>query len=160
MTNETLTLELLKIIPKEQLNEVFSQIECDIEPEFMGFVSVYKSISEIIPKHWTILDLGCAYAPQCFYFKDHKKYIGVDIFKGVRFRTENTEHVISRISDYIEKQDLFKEETFAICSYVPQWGGDNLELTRKSFKNIFTYYPHGEFNPIVSFKNIDKVKGG
>lgn len=136
---------LLSLIPKEQIDRVFNQKECDIDIEFLGFIDIYKKLSEIIPKHFTIVDLGCAYNPQCFYFKDHKKYIAVDLYTKERFQAENCELINKSICEYIKNDisDLNLDETFAICSYVPDWHDNNIEMVRKTFKNVFTYYPHG-----------------
>ena len=65
----TIEQELLKIIPKEQIDKVFNQKLCDIDEEFLGFLNQYKALSSLIPKHFTVIDLGCAYNPQCFYFE-------------------------------------------------------------------------------------------
>ena len=139
---------LLSLIPKEQIENVFNQRECDIDIEFLGFIDIYKKLSEIIPKHFTIVDLGCAYNPQCFYFKDHKKYIAVDISDCEKFKSENCEIYNKSIEDFIREDisGLNLDETFAICSYVPPWGGDNRKMVRESFKNQFVYYPHIEYS--------------
>jgi hypothetical protein len=40
--------------------------------------------------------------------------------------------------------DFESETTFAICSYVPDWCGDDTRaLARTNFRNVFTYYPAG-----------------
>ncbi len=148
--------ELLDIIPQEQQDKVFNQ-DCDIDYEFLGFTKMYKHLSFIIPKHYVIIDLGCAYNAQCYYFKEHKKYIAVDISDIHKFSTDNCKIYKMTIKKFIEKHiskfDL--EETFAICSYVPSWGADNMKLVRESFKNVFTYYPHGMLNmeKVKKFKN-------
>ena len=146
MTNEELNIKLFDKLPRHQKDRVFSSKWCDIEPGFMGFLKIYKFLSDIIPKHWTVVDLGCAYNPQSFYFTEHKRFIAVDNFSGVeRFLATGTEFYEMSIECFIEKHldDLFLDETFAICSYVPPWGADNMKLVRESFKNVFTYYPHG-----------------
>ena len=139
-------LFLLSLIPDEQKKRVFGQKYCDIDDEFLGFINVYKYLSEIIPIHFTVIDLGCAYNPQCFYFTKHKKYIAVDSMDIIRFCSDNCELVSKTIEDYIKSDigELNIDETFAICSYVPPWGGDNIKMVRESFKNVFTFYPHGE----------------
>jgi len=76
----------------EQYQRVFDQAECDIEPEFLGFITTYYYLSYLIPKHFTIIDFGCAYAPQAYYFINHKKYIGVDCIisnKGIQREYRN-----------------------------------------------------------------------
>ena len=143
---EIINIELYKNLPIDQVERVFSQKDVDIGPEFLGFVNIYFHLSKTIPKHWTIVDLGCAYAPQSYYFRNHKEYIGVDI-GGIteRFYFKNTKHFLLSISNYIENytQNINLLETFAICSYVPLWGNDNGLLTREKFPNCFIYYPHG-----------------
>ncbi|MCK5613707.1 hypothetical protein KAR91_68215 [Candidatus Pacearchaeota archaeon] len=147
---ERINGELLSIIPNQELTRVLDQDHCDIEPEFLGFVYIYKNLSEIIPKHFTVVDLGCAYAPQAYYFTEHKKYIGIDIFEGERFETENSEHYVMDIKKFCKWRELDENETFAICNYVPPWHADNMALTREYFKNVFTFYPHDGRSKIVN----------
>lgn len=52
---------LLYLLPKNQMDEVFKQEWCDIEPCFLGFVDIYERLSEVIPLHFTIIDLGCVW---------------------------------------------------------------------------------------------------
>jgi hypothetical protein len=134
---------MLHMLPEDQLDRVLGQEDCDIDPNFLGFTSVYLSLASIIPKHWTIVDLGCAYAPQAFAFKNHAAYIGVDRGGGERFAAPNTTHHTMTIAEFIAEHlgALDLETTFAICSYVPPWHNDNMALARESFKNVFTYYP-------------------
>jgi hypothetical protein len=133
----------LHLLPLDQLDRIVEYASGDIGLEFLGFTEVYLSLAAIIPKFWTILDLGCAYAPQAFIFKDHKAYIGVDRHERERFAAPNTTHHIASIGEFIEKHAsaLDQDTTFAICSYVPAWGEDGMRLARQSFKNVFTYYP-------------------
>ena len=137
-------MNLLKLIPTTQQEAVFGQEMCDIDAEFLGFMEVYESLAKLIPKHWTVIDLGCAYAPQCYYFANHKEYIGVDIADCIRFSTPNTVHFKESIEEFVTKRakKFDPEKTFAICSYVPPWGNDNMKIVRENFKNVFTYYPH------------------
>jgi len=142
-------------LPKDQIDRVFNQDMCDIDNEFLGFMDIYESLAKIIPKHFTVVDLGCAYNPQCVLFKDHKKFVGVDVMENLeRFTQDNCtiyEMTIENfISEHIDRFDL--DETFAMCSYVPPWGGDNIKMVREAFKNVFTYYPHGGHN--ISFKKM------
>jgi len=137
--------ELLEIIPFGQQDQVFNQDECDIDYQFLGFTDIYKYLSMIIPKHFTVVDFGCAYNAQSFYFTDHKVFIAVDVSDCKKFRANNClvyqKTIESFISVHIGEFDL--DETFAICSYIPPWGADNMKLVREAFKNVFTYYPHG-----------------
>lgn len=135
--------ELMSIIPKEQLDAVFAYEKCDIDAEFLGFTKVYKQLSSIIPKHFIVIDLGCAYASQCYYFTKHRQYIGVEIEPCVQFHTENTKHyhmsIQKFIGDELPKMNLNLEKVFAICSYVPDVRAR--ELVRNTFPNVFTFYP-------------------
>lgn len=139
----------LEDLPKEQLQAVM-QSEAwgvDIDSEFLGFIEVYEALSLIIPKHFVVVDLGCGYNAQSFCFKDHKQVIAVDLpdtwYKTVRFKSDNCKLVISTIEQFIKdwKDNLDMDETFAICSYVPPWHGDNIKMVREAFKNVFTFYP-------------------
>jgi hypothetical protein len=115
----------------------------DIEPDFLGFVEIYEALSTIIPKNRIVVDLGCAYATQAPLFLEHKQYIGVDISECEKVQTQNSVYFQMPISDWI-KNELPKyepEQLFAICSYVPPWGGDNQKLVRESFQDVFAYYP-------------------
>jgi len=143
-------MDIIKLIPQDQINRVLNQEYCDIDMEFMGFLDIYESLSKIIPKHFTVIDLGCAYNAQCFYFADHARLVSVDLplpteqGKMERFTTSNCTIYETTIARFIEShlQEFDQDETFAICSYVPDWYGNNMELVRHSFKNAFTYYPH------------------
>lgn len=136
---------MIHLIPDDQLAWVFDQ-DCDIDAEFLGFTNIYANLASIIPLHWTIIDFGCAYAPQAWLFKDHRKYVGVDVGDRRRFHAPNTEHVVSTIHDFIrDRASLFDiKTTFAICSYVPDWHHKNRELVRAAFDSVFTYYPAGD----------------
>ena len=62
-------------------------------------------------------------------------------------KEKELEQSILTLHNFCEKnlKDYDLEETFAICSYVPPWGGDNTGMVRKAFKNLFVYYPHGDY---------------
>lgn len=142
-----MSIDLLKLIPKEQFDEVMSQpyVTADIDPTFLCFDHIYRPLSKMIPKHWVIIDFGCSYAAQCFYFRNHKKYVGVDnsALARIRFRSKNTIHYHMEIEKFVktESSNYFLNETFAICSYVP--ADHQISFVRGIFKNLFVYYPHG-----------------
>lgn len=152
--NEEVCGRIMRLAPADQLDAVFNQDHCDIGPEFLGFVGIYDHLAQIVPTHWTIVDLGCAYAPQALLFTNHAAYIGVDIFDGERFSAPNTKHYIMPIEDFIKSHlsDFDLSTTFAICSYVPPWGGDNIGRVRRAFHNVFTYYPAGGPNPFKAMQ--------
>lgn len=143
--NEKISLELFDQLPQDQVDRVFAGEVVDICPEFLGFVGVYKYLSVMIPYHFTVVDLGCGFNPQSFYFTQHKRFVAVDNFpRAERFKSPNCDFYQMSIEDFIRKHlaDFCLEETFAICSFVPPWGADNMELVRNNFKNVYTYYPH------------------
>lgn len=146
----TETCELYKIIPIKELDRVFKgSASAELDHTFLCFEDIYKSLSAVIPKHWTILDIGCAYAAQAYYFTEHKKYIGVcpnivgDEF--IHFQTDNMEFYELTAQEYIPKyiETLDVERTFAICSYVPDKEAQS--LVRECFPNCFVYYPKGKY---------------
>lgn len=136
------------LLPEDQIKRVSAYDQCDIDPEFMGFTNIYFALASIIPKHWTVVDLGCAFAPQAFMFKDHAGYVGVDRWCPceARFAAPNTTHYEMSIAGFCAEYaaSFPQQTTFAICSYVPDWLGDNREIARRHFTNVFTYYPAGE----------------
>lgn len=110
----------------------------DWAPEYLGFVEIYKHLADIIAPHWRVVDLGCAAAPQAYYFKKHENYIGVDVESTPRFTFENTEHWTMDIDEAVKRyrgQNL--KRVFAICSAVP----DNTSMLRQTFPNLFVWYP-------------------
>ena len=147
--HEKESIALYNLIPKKEIDRVFNENDMiDICPSFLGFIAIYKYLSIIIPRHFTVIDFGCAYNAQSYLFTEHTKYIGVDNFPDrQRFVAPGTEFYDISIEDYIKRYrgELYLEETFAICSYVPPWGADNMKLVRENFINVFTYYPHGGY---------------
>lgn len=140
--------ELYQMIPKSELDRVFEgTAAAELGAGFMAFEHVYKAASLIVPKGWTILDLGCGYAPQAYYFTDHALYIGVDypnIKNTIRFKTKNMKLFIMTIQqfveEYLEKFDL--RFTFAICSAVPD--EDAQKTVAEYFPNRLIWYPGGK----------------
>ena len=147
ISNESLSQDLLKSLPRDQIKKVMIDQDCDIDGEFLGFLSIYKSLSEIIPEHFTMVDIGCAYNPQCYYFQKHKRYIAVDNHKKEIFKTDNVEHFtcgVSRFIDYfVPILNLNMKETFAIMNYVPLSDNHKAKV-RRTFENIYCYYPHSD----------------
>ena len=135
---------LYKIIPKEEIKKVFSgTAAAELDHTFLAFEEVYRSVLDFVPKGKTIIDLGCAYAPQAYYFAEYAKYIGVDvIIPDIHFTTANmtlyqmsAQQFCKKVID--EKWDL--DNCFAICSYVP----DDIarKCVRETFPNCLVYYP-------------------
>lgn len=148
--HEASNARLLAMLPPDQVERVLASAYCDIEPEFLGFMSIYERLAEIIPRHWTVVDLGCSYAAQAFFFCDHKSYVGVDLGGNEQFKAPNTTLIEMPIKDFLEKHlDEFNQATtFAICSYVPC--DESAAMIRQSFRNVFVYYPAGMSFPVIA----------
>ena len=139
--------ELRSLIPDDEYHEVMSQDMRELDFEFLGFVDVYKNLSRIIPKGSIVIDFGCYLAAQSDFFARHKMYIGVDVVNIQRFTPANAVHYIMSIQKFIQTEvpKLFEEydelKLCAICSYVPDFQAT--EMVRKTFPNVFCYYPCG-----------------
>lgn len=137
---------LLPLIPDEEYHRIMSQKECELEHDFLGFINVYRPLSLVIPKHFTVIDFGCYVAAQSYYFKDHKRYIGVDVCKLDRFTPKNADHYYMKIQDYMVKglprllAGTSLDSIYAICSYVPD--RDATKMVRETFHNVTSYYPY------------------
>ena len=140
--------ELYEIIPKDKIKHIVDAsgtalAECD--STFLGFEDAYKAVTLFVPKDKVILDLGCSYAFQSWYFRSYKRYIGVDcgIRDGVVLETENSEFYFMTIQDFIKNilptlgYDL--REIFAICAYVPD--EEARQMVRETFPSCLIYYP-------------------
>lgn len=134
---------LMKVLPKEQIEEVFNYERCELGSDFLGFTETYRLLAKLIPKHFMVIDFGCNAAAQCYYFRHHKKYIGVDYDGTPRFHFKNTEHVKMEISEYIAQMagDMDLSCVFAICNYVPDERAK--EAIRERFPNLYIFYPAG-----------------
>ena len=124
-------------------DEVYNQEYCDIDGSFLGFVDVYCHLSKIIPLEWTVIDFGCAYNPQAYFFRKHSRYIAVDPGDIKRWNFENGEIYAMDIKTFIEHEfpymDLDLPTTFAICNAVPARSSQK-ELLVQTFKNIHLAY--------------------
>lgn len=140
--------ELFKLIPREKTDQVFQTsqtvgAECDIS--FLGFEEVYKAVTMFVPKRKVIIDCGCAYAFQSWYFRDYRRYIGVDCGSSINdvLETENSEFYFVTIQHFIKK--VFHtlghslDDVFVICSYVPD--DEAREMVRNFFPHCLVYYP-------------------
>lgn len=122
----------------------------ELEYDFLGFLDSYYKLS--IPLDYTIIDFGCYQAVQAVYFKNHKKYIGVDndIPNEFRFHQNNAEYFLCSIQSFIEEHGVSfdKEKTVAICSYVPD--EDAWKCIMENFtKRYIVYYKETISNTII-----------
>ena len=147
--------DVLRLIPKEEVDRLFrvnDRMLGNVDLTFMGFTATYKVLAGLIPRWWTVVDLGCSYAAQSYYFSEHSKYIGVDENDEQRFCPENCVHYVKKIQDYIKEDigELNLDETFAICNYVPD--DEARDLVCKTFKNVYVFYPCGSFEHFLKSK--------
>jgi len=114
--------------------------------------ATYYYLSRMIPKEWTVIDVGASYGAQSYLFKDHARYIAVEPFRSSDdwhfedFKADGTERYQTTagkfIKDVLPTLNLDLGKTFAICNYVPEWFGENpMELVRQTFHNCYVYYP-------------------
>lgn len=146
--------EVFEYLPIKEADRLFKKnyrMSGNMDYSHMGFTRVYKSLLNIVPKHYTIIDLGCCYAPQCYFFKGYEAYIGVDVDDEERFAVDNTTHYQMSIQKFIKEVlpelHLNLKECFAICSYVPD--AEATELARRTFPNILVYYPSGSWREVA-----------
>lgn len=156
--------ELFTLIPKEKIDRIFAESEtasAELDYTFLGFEDVYKAVTMFVPKNKIIIDLGCGYAFQSWYFRDYSGYIGVDFFTNDKdvLKTDNSWFYRMSIQNFI--QDIFhtlgyrKEEVFAICSHVPD--AVARDMVRRFFPCCLVYYPTGSIE--VMEKKMERMKG-
>lgn len=133
--NNNLACALAEEYPK-MFKRVLEQSDVDIDGTFLGFMDTYYYLSKFIPKGWAVVDFGCAYNPQAYYFRKHRAFIGVDIGKRKRFHFENTDLYQGTITDFLAQKPP-KEKVFAICNNVPD---AETSLVREYYPNCFVYY--------------------
>ena len=156
-TYEETLKDLRAKIPDDQYIRVMYQPYCELSPDFLGFIQQYEIVSEMLPKDWKVIDLGCNAAAQCFFFSDHAGYTGVDILADreadpeeimngkfestLRFKGENTIHYEADIKNFIhEHAELFREDkTLALCIHVPD--AEAVETACGKLENVIVYDP-------------------
>lgn len=118
------------------------ETECDLSPDFLGFVGIYRNLAKIIPLDRVIYDMGCCSGFQGWFFRYHKAYIGIDLLCSTenRLNTNNSQHIQSAIDAYCDGLEP-EQPHFAICNYVPPWHADNEKITKETFEHVFVFYP-------------------
>lgn len=145
------------LIPSDEWKRVMkSDASAEISANNMmcGFGGrTYYNLSKMIPKDWTVIDIGASYGAQSYFFQSHSKYIAVEPFKNDNygwhfesFKANGTERYEMTAGEFIKemlpKLKLDLNKTFAIANYTPNWFGENpIELVRSHFSNIWTFYP-------------------
>lgn len=142
------TCELFKLIPQEKIELIFrtsNTVGAECDATFLGFEDVYKAVTMFAPKSKIIIDFGCAYAFQSWYFKDYRKYIGIDnsLCYADVLKTGNSEFYFTSIQNFIKNTfpilGYSFDDVFAVCSYVPDESAR--EMVRKFFPHCLVYYP-------------------
>lgn len=117
---------VLKRIKETKQIEKLNQYRCEIESDNLYMGCCYEAASFIIPKDYTIIDLGCYMAAQSFLFEDYDGYIGVDIYDSdrlapSRFKTKNATHYSMTIEEFLDNIVLFKnpDQYYVIMNAVP-----------------------------------------
>lgn len=138
---------LFEILQKEcpdQIDAVFNQDMCEIDPSFLGFTEAYEALAKLIPKHWAVIDVGCGYGAQSYYFRDHKLYLGTTLERTTCFRFSNSVYWAMTIPEICRSvMGCELKEYFCIMNYVP-CTIKQAKLVRETFPNLYCFYPHGE----------------
>lgn len=129
---------LINSISKEALQKVFSYSQCELEPNFLGFLHVYADLQNL-PKDFTVIDIGCCQAVQAFYFRDFKRYIGIEptIPAEYMLAQDNASYYEGTMQDFtghINSMGLDLDKVFAVCSYVPD------KQAQRLVSEIFPYH--------------------
>lgn len=137
--NKCKTFEL---IPITEIDRVFTESDSasvEMDRSFLCFEEIYEKVKEHCNNNTIIIDFGCAYMPQAYWFTDCKKYIGIDLPFGnnVKFKTNNSELYLMSGQQFIKEilptLNLDMENVIAICSYVPDPELENMVI------NTFPY---------------------
>lgn len=140
------------LIPDKEMERVMmSDASAEIcTDNLMCGGATYYYLSRMIPKDWTVIDVGCAYNPQSYLFTQHARHIAIEPpqcdsdFHFEFFKAPNTELLFMTGQDFIEEKwhrtmDLNLNKTFAIVNFVSS-GACNL-MVRETFKNCYCFYP-------------------
>lgn len=136
-------LKLINSIGKEEVNRLFSYEYCELEFDFVGFIENYADLKEIIPKDFTIIDVGCYQAMQAHYFKDHRRFIGIEPYipaeyclkqENATYYHQTAQQFISETLPQLVSEGLDLNKVFAVCSAVPD------REAQKLVKETFPYH--------------------
>lgn len=134
---------LRNLIPKEELYSKLSQDGCELEEDFLGFLNTYEAVSRFVPTKMIIVDFGCYMAAQAYFFKNHRRYIGVDFYELgefshlERFETSNSIMLKQSIQ---EAARILPSEYYAVCSAVNDASARKI-ISRK-YPNHCIRYPN------------------
>lgn len=144
--------KLLDLIPPEELKLKLDYGSTELDPTFLCFEHVYLPVSKMVPKHFTIVDLGCYQAAQAYLFQNHERYIGVDrydkTYRGdgyippLRFMPENAFQYVMSIEDFFDRgtaDELDLDKTYFVMSYVPPFHDKPYWLRDKTKNYLWVY---------------------
>lgn len=137
--------DLYNKIPHHLIKEIFNNSDASAEMDytFLGFEEIYQKVAKEVQKSMIIIDFGCCYAFQSWYFRDFKQYIGVDACTPTeqRLKIPKSAHYDMSIQRFIEwgYAPTNRENVFTICSYVPD--EEARKMVVKNFENHYVYYP-------------------
>lgn len=134
------------LIPKAEVHRVFTEsysAAAELSLDFLCFDEPYQRAACAADKDSIILDLGCAYASQGYYFLHCARYIGVDLpmttpnsdyeypaVPETRFCPENGEIYVMSIQKFIREVlpslHLDRNNVIAVCSAVPDEAAQRL----------------------------------
>ncbi len=136
-------------INKPELDRVFqnSDAGAELDASFLCFEDVYFTVRDMIDDDYTVIDLGCAYAPQSYIFRDCKAYIGVDCDEQPAYfsNSGNSTFYFEDIKKFINKTlptlNLDLNKMVAICSYVPGYSNDKeCKIITDAFPQYYIQY--------------------
>ena len=118
----------------------YSGYPYDMNFEEPGYLKQYRALASVIPFHYTIIDFGCGFAPQCWYFRNHTQYVGIDTIDIDRCVLDNTYHYSCTIEYFLKylAKDYLNETTFAICNFVDD---KYTKQITEHFSKVFCYHP-------------------
>jgi hypothetical protein len=140
---------LIKTKYKDQVIKILEANSGDIDGSFLGFTDTYYYLSKLIPKDWVVVDLGCGYGFQSWFFRNHKKYIMINPVQRKEFEVfapkEWCEFYNMTTEEFLKqwKGDFADtKRKFGICNYVPPWHNqDSGKLVREYFDYCYVFYP-------------------
>lgn len=109
---------------REEVSRLLTLDECELSPDFLGFLGTYRHLAAIIPTDRMIYDVGCYMAIQAWFFRRHRGYVGIDPAVPVsdRFRAPNVTHIRGTLHDVGQIDPCH----FGISNYVPNLGSGRM----------------------------------
>lgn len=141
------TKEFFQSLTKEEeklVSKLLCQDYSEHSPDFLGFISHYWKMSNIIPKNKQIVDVGCNVGFQSLFFKNHHSYIGIDPMEiNRRFYSGRSHHYRGHVADhsYFEERNISKD-SFCFCVAVPS--NEAQQASMEYFDNYYVWYPGWE----------------